>query len=366
MSSLYHVISNADPQTGIRSRHTVLDIGTAVTISPEAADRKSWGQATDFVGIIKEFCHTATGVELLVQWFYTQNNLLQEGVKPPAEHAANELYSSDSTSWIPAEAVSGKVEILSKSLAAATYPPLTPQKLAVSGRFYCCHELVVAERKLVPVSQQPTPSDWPRCDNLDVTWSQLCKMIAKSVILTLRPSQGAHQRTAKVAIPITAIPHLLEAAPCSRIGTTYLVWNKGVLCRAFDNLLGEHWDLRNLNADLKSIRPESRGNRWWEGEWETYHIERCMLYLSLQQSRYKYTRDLMMPLEVRYCWTPQDDHYEVAEEASLDVFTEEGNASFTIDNLLLKDTLTYVREQIVEFHADDAPRKFQFSYRGTL
>lgn len=70
------------------------------------------------------------------------------------------------------------------------------------------------------------------------------------------------------------------------------------------------------------------------------------------------------------CWSASDSDVDLAyaagQETSLDVYTEEGNIAFTLDNLLLTDRLAYVREQIVELFADDAPQHFQFWYRGSL
>ncbi|GAQ83638.1 hypothetical protein KFL_001560070 [Klebsormidium nitens] len=53
-------------------------------------------------------------------------------------------------------------------------------------------------------------------------------------------------------------------------------------------------------------------------------------------------------------------------DTALGVFDYDGNVTFTIENLLLTDKLTYVRARIKDFHADEVPAHYVFSYRGSL
>lgn len=119
-----------------------LTIRMAVTADPGEEGRRLWGATADYVGIITSIRDGGDGKELEVNWFYRRTDLIREGVDVPVDFSANELCLSSLTNWIPAESVTGKVFILSETMADAVFPSLSALELAAKGMFVYRYRLV--------------------------------------------------------------------------------------------------------------------------------------------------------------------------------------------------------------------------------
>jgi hypothetical protein len=136
------------------------------------------------------------------------------------------------------------------ALACALYPQQPAAALAVQGLFFFQRNLNVESNKLssVPI---PGPNEWPRCDEL--TWLQIRGFIRSAIISSINPSQGAAKLSVSLPLPLTAIALLVEAIGGWHIGSACVICRNGV-AEAFDRILGEGWDRREVEEELEINR----------------------------------------------------------------------------------------------------------------